>query len=83
MKTFGLALLAAVGGYAVGTFTAMMLIERFSTNQYDRSVEAAMTSALVVGPLIGLLSAGLVVAYRTSRSGVLAGDGGDGSAGAE
>jgi hypothetical protein len=72
MKTFGLALLAAVVGYAVGTFASMALIERFSSNQYDRSVEAAMTSALVVGPLIGLLSAGLVVAYRTARSHVLA-----------
>ena len=76
MKTFGLALLAAVVGYAVGTFASMALIERFSSNQYDRSVEAAMTSALVVGPLIGLLSAGLVVAYRTARSHVLAGEGG-------
>ena len=77
MKTFGLALLAAVVGYAVGTFASMALIERFSSNQYDRSVEAAMTSALVVGPLIGLLSAGLVVAYRTARSHVLAGEGGE------
>ena len=77
MKTFGLALLAAVVGYAVGTFASMVLIERFSSNQYDRSVEAAMTSALVVGPLIGLLSAGLVVAYRTATSHVLAGEGGD------
>jgi uncharacterized membrane protein YjgN (DUF898 family) len=68
MKTFGLALLAAVGGYAVGTFASITLIERFSSNQYDRSLEAAMTSALVVGPLIGLLSAGLMVAYRTARA---------------
>ena len=77
MKTFLLALLAAVGGYALGTFGSMTLIERFSSNQYDRSVEAAMTSALVVGPLIGLLSAGLVVAYRTARSHVVAGEDGE------
>ena len=75
MKTFGLALLAAVVGYAVGTFGSMTLIERFSSNQYDRSLEAAMTSALVVGPLIGLLSAGLVMAYRTARARVLVSDG--------
>ena len=83
MKTFGLALLAAAGGYAVGTFASMTLIERFSSNQYDRSLEAAMTSALIVGPLIGLLSAGLMVAYRTARARVPAGDDGAGVAGAE
>ena len=83
MKTLGLALLAAVVGYAVGTFASMALIERFSSNQYDRSVEAAMTSALVVGPLIGLLSAGLVVAYRTARARVLVSDGPDPAAGSE
>jgi hypothetical protein len=83
MKTFGLALLAAVGGYAVGVVTAMTLIERFSSNQYDRSLEAAMTSALVVGPLTGLLFAGLVVAYRTSRARVLVADGGDPAAGSD
>jgi hypothetical protein len=71
MKTLGLALLAAVGGYAVGLVAAMTLIERFSSNQFDRSLEAAMTSALVAGPLTGLLSAGLVVAYRTSRARVM------------
>lgn len=77
MKTFGLALLAAVGGYTVGLFGAMTLIERLSSNQFDRSLEAAMTSALVAGPLTGLMSAGLVVAYRTARPRVLAGDGSD------
>ena len=83
MKTFGLALLAAVAGYAVGLFAAMTLIERFSSNQYDRSLEAAMTSALIVGPLTGLLSAGLVVAYRTTRARIMAGDAGEPTAGAE
>jgi ABC-type Fe3+ transport system permease subunit len=82
MKTFALALLAAVGGYAVGTFVAMMLIERYSSNQFDRSLEAAMTSALVVGPLTGLMAAGLMVAYRTSRTRVLAAEG-DPAAGTE
>ena len=77
MKTFALALLAAVGGYAVGTFTAMTLIERFSSNQFDQSLEAAMTSAIIVGPLTGLLSAGLVVAYRASRSNVAMVEGGE------
>jgi hypothetical protein len=83
MKTFGLALLAAVGGYAVGLFAAMVLIERFSSNQYDRSLEAAMTAALIVGPLTGLLSAGVVVAYRNARARVMVGDTGEPAAGAE
>ena len=68
MKTFGLALLAAAGGYAVGLGAATTLIERFSSNHFDRSLEAAMTSALIVGPLTGLLAAGLVVAYLASRA---------------
>ncbi len=83
MKTFGLALLAAVSGYVVGLIAAMALIERYSSNQFDRSLEAAMTSALIVGPLTGLLSAGAVVAYRSARARTAAADGQKSAADAE
>jgi hypothetical protein len=39
-----------------------------------------MTSALVVGPLIGLLSAGLMVAYRTARARIPVAEGGESAA---
>jgi len=47
--------LAALGGYIIGMLGGMFLIEAFSSNRHDRSVEAAMTGAFVVGPLIVVL----------------------------
>jgi hypothetical protein len=46
-----------VGGYVVAAFAGYLLIDWFSPNMHDRSVEAAMTSTLVLGPL------GAVVAF--------------------
>ena len=50
MKTFGLAVLAAIGGYVIGLFGGRFFIEIFSTNRHDKSLEAAMTGAFVLGP---------------------------------
>jgi hypothetical protein len=55
MKTFALGVLVALGGYIIGMLGGMFLIEAFSSNRHDRSVEAAMTGAFVVGPLIVVL----------------------------
>ena len=52
MKTFEAALLAAILGYTVGLFGTMAAIELFSSNTHDKSMEAAMTGAFAVGPLI-------------------------------
>ena len=51
MKRFGVGLLCAVAAYLVSAFAGYWLIELLSSNVHDRSVEAAMTSAFVWGPL--------------------------------
>jgi uncharacterized membrane protein YeaQ/YmgE (transglycosylase-associated protein family) len=56
MKRFGIGLLCAVGGYLVGAFAGYWLTEWFSSNAHDRSVEAAMTSIFVWGPLGAVLA---------------------------
>jgi hypothetical protein len=68
MKTFGLAVLAAIGGYLIGLFSGMFLIEAFSNNSHDRSLEAAMTSAFVVGPLTAATAVIMVLIARARRS---------------
>lgn len=56
MKRFGIGLLCALGGYLVAAFAGYWLIEWFSSNAHDRSVEAAMTSIFVCGPLGAVFS---------------------------
>ena len=58
-KRIVIALGAGLFGYAVGLFGGLGLVLLLSSNQHDRSVEAAMTGAFVVGPLTGLLFATL------------------------
>jgi predicted peroxiredoxin len=68
MKTFGVALLAAILGYVVGLFGTMAAIELFSSNQHDKSLEAAMTGVFVGGPLIAVMSMIVILALRRKRS---------------
>jgi hypothetical protein len=68
MKTFGGALLAAILGYIVGLFGTMAAIELFSSNQHDKSLEAAMTGAFAGGPLIAVISVIGILALRRKRS---------------
>lgn len=68
MKTFGVALLAAILGYIVGLFGTMAAIELVSSNTHDKSMEAAMTGAFVGGPLIALLSVIAILTLRRRRS---------------
>ena len=65
MKTFGLAVLAAIGGYIIGLFGGMILIETFSSNVHDKSIEAAMTGAFVIGPLVSVAAVIVVVVFRS------------------
>jgi hypothetical protein len=55
-------------GYVAGAFSSGFLINQLSSNTHDRSVEAAMTGAFVVGPLVALAAfvAGFV---RTKKRG--------------
>ena len=62
MKRIGVGVLGAVGGYIVGALIGYLLIEALSSNVHDRSVEAAMTSAFVLGPLGAVV--GFVVGFR-------------------
>jgi MFS family permease len=61
MKRLGIGLLCAIGGYPIAAVAGYFLIEWFSSNMHDRSVEAAMTSAFVLGPLGAVL--GFVVGF--------------------
>ena len=66
IRRLGIGLLCAVAGYLLGAFGGGFLVSVFSSNQHDRSVEAAMTGAFVIGPLAAIVGfvAGLT---RTSR----------------
>lgn len=52
-------------GYVVGLFGGIGLVYLLSSNQHDRSPEAAMTGAFFVGPLVGLLFA--IVSFVRSK----------------
>jgi hypothetical protein len=70
MKRFGIALLGFVAGYVIAAIVSYFLIGELSSNTHDRSVEAAMTSAFVFGPVGAVL--GFVLAFvlggRVARS---------------
>ena len=68
MKRFGIGVLCALGGYLIAAFAGYFLIDLLSSNTHDRSVEAAMTSAFVLGPLgavVGFI-AGFIRSGRSS-----------------
>ena len=65
MKRIGVAMLFAVVAYVAAAVAGYFLVGLFSGNTHDRSVEAAMTSAFVFGPIGAVV--GFVVGF--SRSG--------------
>jgi hypothetical protein len=56
MKRVGIGFLWAVSGYAIAAFASYFLIEAFSSNTHDRSVEAAMTCLFLLGPPGGIVA---------------------------
>jgi hypothetical protein len=46
-----------IAGYAAGGVLGYLLVMGLSQNQHDIDIEAAMTGAFVVGPLVGVVSA--------------------------
>jgi hypothetical protein len=68
VKRFLIAIAWAIGGYLVGAFGGGFLINVLSSNQFDRSMEAAMTGAFVTGPLAGVI-AFIVGFVRSGRAG--------------
>lgn len=67
MKTLGLALLLAAGGYIVGVLLGVALVNLFSSPKPDRSMEAVMTGFFVAGPAVALLTFVGALIYHGSR----------------
>jgi hypothetical protein len=67
MKTLGLSLLAALVGYVVGLFGGMVLVNLLSSNTHDRSIEAAMTGAFFIGPLVAVVAFVVTLVYLVTR----------------
>jgi hypothetical protein len=65
MRRIGFGLLWAIPSYLTGAFGGGYLIDVLSSNQHDRSVEAAMTGAFVLGPLGAVI--GFVVGAVRAR----------------
>ncbi len=55
LKAAGLALLGGVVGYGLGVGLGMLLVYAFSTNQYDKDLEAGMTAFFCAGPVVAIL----------------------------
>jgi|GEM_PF-3550769 len=68
MKTFGLTLLVAIAGYLVGALVGVLLVQLFSTNQFDKAMEAGMVGAFFVGPIAALLSVIIFLITQFTRS---------------
>jgi hypothetical protein len=63
MRRLLAALLGMIVGYPLFAFVGYELVELFSGNQFDGSVEASMTSAFVIGPIgaiIGLVTGAIL-----------------------
>lgn len=69
MKIALVSLLIGVAGYVVGVVLGMLLVNLFSSNTHDKSLEAAMTSFFVYGPLAAVLSFIVTFVYLLSRRG--------------
>ena len=67
MKRIGIAFLFAIVGYLVAAVASYFLVGLLSSNTHDRSVEAAMTSAFLFGPL-GAVAAFIAGFIRGGRS---------------
>jgi hypothetical protein len=66
MLRFVASLLGLCVGYAIAAFAGGWAIEAFSGNTHDRSLEAIMTAAFVIGPAGALV--GAVAGFVLSRA---------------
>ncbi|MCU0805032.1 MAG: hypothetical protein MUF79_08085 [Burkholderiales bacterium] len=67
MRRLGFGLAYALVGYIGGALLGYLLVQMLSSNVHDRDLEAAMTAAFVVGPIVAVI-AGIVGAVRAGRS---------------
>lgn len=56
LRRIGRGILWAIPGYLAGAFVGYQLIIHLSSNVHDKSIEASMTSALMIGPVCGLVA---------------------------
>lgn len=68
MRRLGKGLLFAVAGYPIGALAGYLLISGLSSNEHDASLEAAMTSAFVFGPLGAIIGFAAGIVRGGSRS---------------
>jgi hypothetical protein len=71
MRRFLMALLGLFVGYPVFAVVGYFVIELLSDNNFDRSVEAAMTAAFAIGPLgavVGLVTGAILGKPRRAPS---------------
>jgi uncharacterized membrane protein len=66
MRRFVHVLLFAAIGFLAVAVVGYFLISTLSSNQHDRSVEAAMTSIFFLGP-VGAIVAGVIAFVRSAR----------------
>jgi len=64
LKRLLIALAAGIAAYVVGGILGGWLVSLLSSNTHDRSIEAAMTGAFVIGPLAAVI--GFVAAFVLS-----------------
>lgn len=69
MKIVLVSILAAVAGYVAGVVIGMLAVNLFSSNPHDKSLEAAMSSFFVYGPLAAILAFASALIYQLSRRG--------------
>ena len=67
LKRFVFAVVASIVGYIVGAVGSYFLVEALSSNVHDRSVEAAMASAFVYGPLTAIVAFAATMIFGRSR----------------
>jgi len=69
LRRVGFGILWGIAGYLCGAFGGGWLVAQSTSNRFDGDVEAAMTGAFVIGPLVGLVAfiIGAVRAGRPSR----------------
>lgn len=66
MKIFFLSLLIAVAAYLIAAVGGYYLITKLSSNTHDKSMEASMTAAFVLGPIAAIIA--FIVSYLTLRA---------------
>jgi nitrate reductase gamma subunit len=67
MKPAFFSILWAVSAYFVGLFACIVLVPVFSQNKHDVQLEAVMTGAFVIGPLLAILTFAGALAFFLSR----------------